>query len=115
MLDQTVGAGVNTILFTSYMHAISAATAHASPLMSLGGAVSCWAGGEAVNFAAVDVVAVWQAVRAEFWGLMTAGWSFWPAVAIVNYTLVKTVQGRNLVGALAGIGWGVYMSLVVAK
>jgi protein Mpv17 len=51
-------------------------------------------------------------VREEFWPLMLAGWRLWPVVSIVNFTLVRSVQGRALVGSVAGVGWGVYLSLV---
>jgi len=50
--------------------------------------------------------------REEFWPLMKAGWTVWPAVSLLNYAAVKSVEGRALVGSLAGMGWGVYLSLV---
>lgn len=56
-----------------------------------------------------------QAVDAagiEFWPIMKAGWKLWPAVSAVNYTAVRSVEGRSLVGSVAGMGWGVYLSLV---
>jgi protein Mpv17 len=53
--------------------------------------------------------------RQEFWPLMIAGWRLWPLVSIVNFTLVRSVQGRALVGNLAGLGWGVYLSLVAGS
>jgi protein Mpv17 len=46
---------------------------------------------------------------------MVAGWKVWPLVALVNYTMVRTVQGRSLVGGLAGLGWDVSVSLVAAR
>lgn len=46
---------------------------------------------------------------------MFAAAKLWPAVSLVNFTLVKSVQGRNLVGALAGVAWGVYISLAMGN
>ncbi|KAF3360682.1 hypothetical protein VdG1_04884 [Verticillium dahliae VDG1] len=34
---------------------------------------------------------------------------------LVNFAFVKTVPMRNLVGGLAGVGWGIYMSLFAAE
>jgi hypothetical protein len=44
-----------------------------------------------------------------------AGWRLWPAVSLINFTFVKSVEGRNLVTGLAGVGWGIYMSLFAAE
>ena len=63
----------------------------------------------------MDWSVVWAASKDEFRPIFVAGWKLWPAVSLVNFTLVKTVEGRNLVGALAGVVWGVYMSLVSAR
>jgi protein Mpv17 len=43
---------------------------------------------------------------------MSAGWKLWPLVSAVNYTLVKSVEGRSFLGSVVGMGWGVYLSLV---
>jgi hypothetical protein len=83
-LDQTIGAAVNTILFS----------------LAIAG------------FKGADFAGAVQAAREEFWPIMTAGWKLWPLVSAVNYTLVKSVEGRSLLGSLAGMGWGVYLSLV---
>lgn len=50
--------------------------------------------------------------RQDFWGLMKAGWKLWPAVSMLNFTVVRSVTARQLVGNLAGMGWNVYLSLV---
>jgi protein Mpv17 len=55
-----------------------------------------------------------QIAKSEFWGLMRAGWKLWPVVCAVNYIFVRSVQGRALVGNLAGVGWNVYLSLVAS-
>ena len=53
-----------------------------------------------------------EVARTEFWPLMKAGWKLWPLVSVLNFTIVKTVEARNLVGSLAGMVWGIYLSLV---
>ncbi|KAK0110029.1 hypothetical protein ONS95_002690 [Cadophora gregata] len=84
LLDQTIGATVNTLLFS---------------LVFAGFRGEGYK--EAVGIAAE-----------EFWPLMRAGWTVWPLVSLLNYSVVKSVEGRALVGSLAGMGWGVYLSLV---
>lgn len=112
-LDQSIGAVVNTLLFGGFMTSISLAMSHrpAKPSHSAAFIFS----GRAVDFSRVDAAAVWQKTRAEFWPVITAGWRFWPFVSLVNFAFVKTVEMRNLVGSLAGIAWGVYISLFTAK
>lgn len=53
--------------------------------------------------------------RADFWLVVAAGSKFWPVVSLVNFALIRTVAARNLVFALAGVCWGVYMSMVAAQ
>ncbi|KAF3350173.1 Spore wall maturation protein DIT1 [Verticillium dahliae VDG2] len=66
--------------------------------------------------AALDQAAARSALaRREFVPIITAGWRLWPAVSLVNFAFVKTVPMRNLVGGLAGVGWGIYMSLFAAE
>jgi hypothetical protein len=55
-----------------------------------------------------------QIARQDFWGLIFAGLKLWPFVNILNFTLVKDVQSRQLVSGLASVGWGVYLSLIAA-
>lgn len=98
-LDQSVGAAVNTLLFSVFMHSIRAAMV---------------GGRGAVDYARVDWRVVEARARAEFWPIMTAGLRFWPFVSAFNFGVVKSVEGRNLVGSLAGMAWGVYMSLFAA-
>ncbi|RDW92492.1 hypothetical protein BP5796_01886 [Coleophoma crateriformis] len=84
LLDQTVGATVNTLLFSLVFAGFQGATT-----------------AQAVQIA-----------KQDFWGMMYAGWKLWPAVSAINYTLITTVEGRSLVGSLAGVGWSVYLSLI---
>lgn len=71
--------------------------------------------GRAVDARRVAWAPLWAAAAAEFWPILAAGWRLWPAVSVVNYSLVQSIEGRNLLGNLAGVGWGVYMSLLAAE
>ncbi|CAM1502270.1 Fc.00g042540.m01.CDS01 [Cosmosporella sp. VM-42] len=115
LLDQTIGAILNTLLFSTFTHSLRLATLPTAPITSLSKAITYWTSPGAVDFRRVDFSVVWAASKEEFWPIFVAGWKLWPAVSLVNFTLVKTVQGRNLVGALAGVVWGVYMSLISAR
>ncbi|PNP55694.1 hypothetical protein THARTR1_04218 [Trichoderma harzianum] len=115
LLDQTVGAALNTLLFSTFTHSLRQAMVHAPRITSLPSAAKYWSSAGAVDFNRVDFGVVWAAAKAEFWALMFAAAKLWPAVSLVNFTLVKSVQGRNLVGALAGVAWGVYISLAMGN
>lgn len=69
----------------------------------------------AVDYSQVDWRSVFANSRAEFWPIVAAGWKLWPWVSFVNFAFVKTVSMRTLIGSLAGVIWGVYMSLVAAR
>lgn len=43
--------------------------------------------------------------------MIIAGYKFWPLVSILNLSVVP-VEQRMLVGGLAGLAWGVYVSLI---
>lgn len=86
---------------------------HAPRITNLPAAAKYWSSPNAVDFRVVDFAVVWEEAKAEFWSLMIAAAKLWPAVSLINFTLVKSVQGRNLVGALAGVVWGVYVSLAM--
>ncbi|KAG6136516.1 hypothetical protein E4U12_001170 [Claviceps purpurea] len=115
ILDQTLGATLNTLLFSLYIHSIHMAMPHAPRLTSFAKAASYWVSPGVIDFSAVDTRLVLQAALAEFWTIVFAGIKLWPAVSLVNYTLVRTVEGRSLVGCVAGLGWGVYMSMMAAQ
>lgn len=57
----------------------------------------------------------WNLVQQEFWPLIYAGTKLWPLVSLVNFTVLESVEARNLLGSLAGMAWGVYLSLVAAN
>ncbi|KAF4459152.1 integral membrane Mpv17 PMP22 family [Fusarium albosuccineum] len=115
LLDQTLGAAINTLLFSTYTHAFRSAVHPVPVITSFSKAVSFWLHPGALDFGRVDWSAVWDAAKIEFVPFIVAGWKLWPAVSLVNFAAVKTVEGRNLVGASAGVVWGIYMSLVSAQ
>ncbi|RFU75984.1 integral membrane, mpv17 pmp22 family [Trichoderma arundinaceum] len=115
VLDQTVGAALNTLLFSTFTRSLRHAMLDAPRITSLPSAAKYWSSAGAVDFTAVDFALVWAEAKAEFWPFIIAGAKLWPAVSLVNFTLIKSVQGRNLVGALAGVAWGVYVSLAMAN
>lgn len=47
----------------------------------------------------------------EFWPMMQAGWKLWPMVSLLNFAVFKSVESRSLVGGIAGLIWGIYLSL----
>ncbi|KAL7898386.1 hypothetical protein HDV63DRAFT_349937 [Trichoderma sp. SZMC 28014] len=114
-LDQTVGAALNTLLFSTFTRSLRHAMLHAPRITNLPAAAKYWSSPNAVDFRVVDFAVVWEEAKAEFWSLMFAAAKLWPAVSLINFTLVKSVQGRNLVGALAGVVWGVYVSLAMGS
>lgn len=114
VLDQTVAAGAITFLFSVFMHSIQAAMAHRTT--GPGGSAAFLAGGRsALDYSQVDWRAVVRSAGSEFMPLMRAGWKVWPFVSVFNFVVVRSVEVRNLVGALAGVGWGIYMSLFAAR
>ncbi|KAI1074375.1 Mpv17/PMP22 family protein [Whalleya microplaca] len=56
----------------------------------------------------VLILEVW---KQKIWGLLKAGWTIWPAVAVINYLWVP-VRSRVLVGACVGFGWNIFLSIV---
>ncbi|GKU02025.1 integral membrane mpv17 pmp22 family [Fusarium langsethiae] len=114
-LDQTVGAAANTLLFSTYVHALRSAIKDVPVITSLPKAITYWTSPRTIDFSRVNWAVVWEAAKADFAPLIYAGWKLWPAVSIVNFAAIKTVEGRNLVGALAGVAWGIYMSLIAAQ
>lgn len=56
-----------------------------------------------------------QIARQDFWSLMRAGWRLWPAVSLLNYTFLKTVEARNLVGGLASLCWNIYLCSIAGS
>lgn len=114
MLDQTLGAALNTLAFSFFNRALQQAMVDAPVEHSVFKAIGYWNSGGAIEFDKVDFAQVWQQSKDEFWPIIMAGWKLWPLVSTVNYSMVKDVQTRNLIGGAAGIGWGTYMSLMAS-
>ena len=101
-IDQTLGAVVNTVIFV----------------------------GTFAAFKGKDRTAIQREVRRvcdlrvgsysclpllqETFPLMKHGWKLWPAVSLLNFTVVP-VHRRILVGGIVGLFWGCFLSIIVAK
>jgi hypothetical protein len=117
VLDQTWGAAFNTVLFSLFIHSVQQAMVRPGALSAPDQSVQylvALARGD-VAYAPVDWNDVLARTRAEFWPFVVAGWKLWPLVSVINFVFVKTVNGRNLVGSLAGVVWGIYLSLFGGK
>ncbi|KAI9753376.1 MAG: hypothetical protein M1815_006230 [Lichina confinis] len=86
VLDQSLGAGLNTV---AYIAAMS-------------------------YFRGQTQAEVYGTVQKDFWPLFKAGLKLWPLVSLLNFTVVPLHQ-RIVVCSLVGLGWGVYLSLVTAS
>ncbi|KAH8169948.1 mpv17 / PMP22 family protein [Sarocladium implicatum] len=112
ILDQSIGAALNTLAFTTFFSAIHMAMDPAPRITSPFKAANYWVQAGAIDFGRVDYGRVWEESKLQMLPIMKAGWKLWPAVSLVNFTMLTTVEARGLVGGLAGIGWGIYMSIV---
>ncbi|KIW92674.1 uncharacterized protein Z519_06521 [Cladophialophora bantiana CBS 173.52] len=83
VLDQTIGASLNTIWFIIVINLLR---------------------GESLNH-------IMTSIQKDFFPMLIAGYKFWPIVTILNLVVVP-VEHRMLVGGLAGLAWGVYVSLM---
>lgn len=87
-LDQTIGAFLNTVLFLAFMGYMNATPGQDS-----------WA-------------VVEKEVRERFWPLLIDGMKLWPLVSLISFVFVP-VEKRVVFGCLAGIGWNIYLSMLV--
>ncbi|KAI8934715.1 hypothetical protein NX059_008404 [Plenodomus lindquistii] len=96
LLDQTIGAIINTILFIAYMSFVNNTQAAAQGQLGHGGA--------------------WDAVKrdcaAKTWPMMKDGYKFWPLISLVSFLWVP-VERRMVFGCSVGVVWGIYLSLAV--
>src|SRR6478735_7563177 len=76
-LDQTAGAAVNTLLFSTYTHALRSAIQPAPVITSLAKAITYWTSPGTLDFGRVDWTAVWEAAKVDFAPLIFAGWKLW--------------------------------------
>ncbi|MCJ1408420.1 hypothetical protein MMC19_002495 [Ptychographa xylographoides] len=83
LLDNTIGASVNTCLFLITLKVLRGGTMD-------------------------ECVAT--ITEGEFWPMMIAGYKLWPLVSLFNLTVVP-VEHRVLVGSFVGLFWGIYVVL----
>ncbi|KAI1809367.1 YIF1-domain-containing protein [Poronia punctata] len=117
LLDQTVGSAANTFLFSIFMHSIQAAMPQAmdAPLRNYGKSLQYLFTRDSIDYGRVDWNRVVSDSQTEFFPILFAGWKLWPFVSLINFAFIKTIEGRNLVASIAGVAWGVYMSLLAAR
>ncbi|PTB70953.1 hypothetical protein BBK36DRAFT_1155735 [Trichoderma citrinoviride] len=82
ILDQALGAPINTLLFICLMGQLSS---------------------QSYNH-------IVSSVTSDFWPMLFAGYRVWPIVCLLNLVVVP-FDYRQLVGSVAGLGWGVFLSL----
>jgi hypothetical protein len=90
MLDQTIGALVNTLMFLAYMAYVNA---------SQQGKPDAWG-------------AVVKDCRDKTWPMMKDGYKFWPAISLISFVWIP-VDKRVVFGCSVGVIWGIYLSLMV--
>lgn len=93
ILDQTVGAVMNTLMFLVFMGYINE-----SPEGQKNGA---WGSVE-------------REVRDKFYPMIMDGYKFWPMVSLVGFLWVP-VDKRVVFGCSVGVLWGIYLSLMVGE
>jgi hypothetical protein len=98
ILDQTVGAVVNTFLLCAFINFMKSVV--------VGSVSSGWE----INYARVDWLFILNKAQEDFYPLLVAGWKLWPAVSLISFIFLRTAEGRNLFVALASVGWGIYIS-----
>ncbi|KAH7398701.1 hypothetical protein DE146DRAFT_655348 [Phaeosphaeria sp. MPI-PUGE-AT-0046c] len=90
ILDQTIGALVNTLMFLAYIAYVNA---------SQQGKTDPWG-------------AVVKDCSERTWPMMKDGYKFWPAISLISFVWVP-VDKRVVFGCSVGVIWGIYLSLAV--
>lgn len=91
ILDQTVGSVVNTLMFIVYIGHVNAPTS--------GTLEGPWP-------------AIWSDVQEKLWPMMKDGYKLWPFFSLASFLWIP-VEKRVVAGCLVGVGWGIYLSLMV--
>lgn len=91
ILDQTVGSVVNTLMFIVYIGYVNAPTS--------GTLEGPWP-------------AIWSDVQEKLWPMMKDGYKLWPFFSLASFLWIP-VEKRVVAGCLVGVGWGIYLSLMV--
>lgn len=117
VLDQTVGAAANTFLFSLFIHSIQAAMPRplGTPLSNPDKSLQYLLTRGAIDYGKVNWAHVVENSQGEFFSILVAGWKLWPFVSLINFAFIKSIEGRNLVASIAGVAWGIYMSLMAAQ
>jgi hypothetical protein len=92
LLDQTIGAAVNNLMFLVFMGYMNATPA---------GKQGPWD-------------AVEREVRQKFWPIMADGLKVWPFFSLISFLFIP-VDKRIVAGCLVGVGWTIYLSLMVGS
>jgi hypothetical protein len=90
VLDQTVGALVNTLMFLAYMAYVNT---------SQQGKQDAWG-------------AIANECTDKTWPMMKDGYKFWPAISLISFLWIP-VDKRVVFGCSVGVIWGIYLSLIV--
>jgi hypothetical protein len=106
-LENTIVSIVNTFLFVMFMNFMNRSMGSSGCSTQVEAAQNIISGGVARCGVSTDIYE-------QFVSLLTAGWRFWPIVSLINFALLKSVQGRNLMSGLAGLVWGIYISILTA-
>ncbi|EHK47525.1 hypothetical protein TRIATDRAFT_52374 [Trichoderma atroviride IMI 206040] len=53
---------------------------------------------------------IWNNVQKDFWPMLIAGYRVWPIIGLLNLSVVP-FDYRQLVGSVAGLFWGIFLSL----
>ncbi|KAJ8115266.1 hypothetical protein OPT61_g3054 [Boeremia exigua] len=92
LLDQTIGAVVNTLMFLAFMGYVN------GPQQGTLSTQSTW-----------DVIR--QDCEQKLWPMIKDGYKFWPAISLISFVWVP-VDKRVLFGCSVGVVWGIYLSLM---
>ncbi|TXC02435.1 hypothetical protein FocTR4_00014831 [Fusarium oxysporum f. sp. cubense] len=98
ILDQTIGAVVNTFLLCVFINLMKSAV------------VPSVSSGYKFDYTRIDWLFILNKAHEDFYPLLVAGWKLWPAVSLISFIFLRTAEGRNLFVALAGVVWGIYIS-----
>jgi hypothetical protein len=93
ILDQTIGALLNNLMFLAYIGYVNA------PPAIPGKTGGPW-------------VAVQREVQDKLWPIMIDGYKVWPVFSLLSFLFIP-VDKRVVVGCLVGVGWNIYLSLMV--
>lgn len=92
ILDQTFGAVFNTTMFLVFMGYVNA------PVDGVG------------KSGAWDAVS--KEVTDKFWPILLDGYKLWPFYSLISFLFIP-VDKRIVMGCLVGVGWNIYLSLMV--